>query len=96
MCFLTFSFSKGDNGQKGPEGAPGKDGARVRTKYISPITYLLKKKRISFFTIFHQLMSYPFYLFSQGLTGPIGPPGPSGPNGAKVGRTVLLGLFGCF
>lgn len=45
MCFLTFSFSKGDNGQKGPEGAPGKDGARVRTKYISPITYLLKKKK---------------------------------------------------
>lgn len=88
----TFVFvQQGDNGQKGPEGAPGKDGARVSSKHTSGLLFCpyrdfcqpANKNE-------HDITFKPFkcispYIFSsQGLSGPIGPPGPAGPNGAKV------------
>lgn len=71
---------QGDNGQKGPEGAPGKDGARVSSTWTpSNFFYLIP----SVFSIFNSVILF-FSFSTQGLTGPIGPPGPAGPNGAKV------------
>lgn len=85
-------MSQGDLGEKGPEGAPGKDGGRVSgSHFIFSFTLIAAEEKGFLYSQGQKHLSKSstcFSFLSQGLTGPLGPPGPSGPNGEKVGAVT--------